>query len=153
MSELRTVTPVSRTGTKTIDGSSQAGRRAAERLRSARVIWLTTVSDRGVPQTSPVWFWWDGGDFTIYSLESPREANITHNPAVGMNLDGNGRGGDIVVIEGLARIDSSLPPASGNEPYLAKYGEVMSERGWSPGWFGDRYSVPLAVTPTRYRYW
>mgnify|MGYP000576742749 CR=1 FL=1 len=37
--------------------------------------------------------------------------------------------------------------------YLAKYGEIMAERDWTPEWFGNRYSVPLAITPTRFRYW
>ncbi len=144
---------MSRSGIPTIDETTDAGARAAGRLRTSRVIWLTTVSERGVPQTSPVWFLWDGGDFTLYSLESPRHDNITQNPAVGLHLDGNGLGGDIVVVEGLARVDHSMPPVPDNEPYLAKYGEIMAERNWSAQWFGDRYSVPLAITPTRFRYW
>jgi PPOX class probable F420-dependent enzyme len=144
---------MSRSGTHTIDETTDAGARAANRLRTSRVIWMTTVSARGVPQSSPVWYLWDGGDFTVYSLESPRHANVTTNPSVGLNLDGNGQGGDIVVVEALARIDHSLPVAAENEAYLAKYGAIMAERDWSPKWFGDRYSVPLAITPTKYRYW
>jgi PPOX class probable F420-dependent enzyme len=129
------------------------GARAAERLSSSRVIWLTTVSAQDVPQSSPVWYLWDGGDFTVYSLESPRHDNITKNPSVGLHLDGNGLGGDIVVVEGLARVDHSLPPVPENDRYLAKYGEIMAERKWTPEWFGNRYSVPLTITPTRFRYW
>ncbi len=136
-----------------IDESGEAGARAAERLRTSRVIWMTTVSGRGVPQTSPVWFLWDGGDFTVYSLDSPRSSNVTKNPSVGLHLDGNGLGGDIVVVEGLARVEHSLPPVPDNDDYLAKYGEIMAERSWSPEWFGSRYSVPLAITPTKFRYW
>ncbi len=152
-SNRRTVPEVSRSGIETIEETTNEGAHAAERLRSSRVIWLTTVSQRGIPQTSPVWYLWDGGDFTVYSLESPREENVTNNPAVGLNLDGNGLGGDIVVVEALARIDNSLPSAEDNQAYLDKYGPIMSERGWSPKWFGGRYSVPLTITPTRYRYW
>ena len=136
-----------------IDESVETGARAAERLRTSRVIWMTTVSGRGVPQTSPVWFLWDGGDFTVYSLDSPRSSNVTKNPSVGLHLDGNGLGGDIVVVEGLARVEHSLPPVPDNDDYLAKYGEIMAERSWSPEWFGSRYSVPLAITPTKFRYW
>lgn len=144
---------MSRSGVPSIDESTDRGARAADRLRASRVIWLTTVSKRGIPQTSPVWYLWDGGDFTVYSLESPRHDNITQNPAVGLHLDGNGLGGDIVIVEGLARVDRSLPPVSGNDRYLAKYGEIMAGRDWTPQWFGERYSVPLAITPTRFRYW
>ena len=79
---------MSRSGTPTIDESTDIGARAAERLRSSRVIWLTTVSGQGVPQSSPVWYDWDGGDFSVYSLESPRHENITRNPAVGLHLAG-----------------------------------------------------------------
>lgn len=114
---------------------------------------MTTVSGRGVPQTSPVWYLWDGGDFTVYSLESPRHDNVTGNPTVGLHLDGNGLGGDIVVVEGLARVERALPSVPENDDYLAKYGQIMAERNWSPEWFGSRYSVPLAITPTRFRYW
>lgn len=144
---------MSRTGTPSIDESTDAGSRAAERLRTSRVIWMTTVSERGMPQTSPVWYLWDGSDFTVYSLESPRRDNITKSPTVGLHLDGNGLGGDIVVVEGLARVDRSLPPVPDNDTYLEKYGGIMAERSWSPEWFGSRYSVPLAITPTRFRYW
>ncbi len=114
---------------------------------------MTTVSRRGVPQSSPVWYLWDGGDFTVYSLESPRHDNVTHSPSVGLHLDGNGLGGDIVVVEGLAHVDRSLPPVPDNPRYLEKYGEIMAEREWSPEWFGGRYSVPLSIAPTRFRYW
>ena len=144
---------MSRSGVQGIDESTDIGARAAERLSSSRVIWLTTVSPQGVPQSSPVWYLWDGGDFTVYSLESPRHDNITKNPSVGLHLDGNGLGGDIVVVEGLARVDHSLPPVPDNNRYLAKYSEIMAERKWTPEWFGNRYSVPLAITPTRFRYW
>lgn len=144
---------MSRSGTTTIVESTDVGARAADRLRTSRVIWMTTVSGRGVPQTSPVWYVWDGGDFTVYSLESPRQANVTMNPAVGLHLDGSGLGGDIVIVEALARIDHSLPAVPENEAYLAKYGGIMAERDWTPTWFGSRYSVPMAITPTRYRYW
>lgn len=144
---------MSRSGIPTIEESTDIGARAAHRLRTSRVIWLTTVSAQGVPQSSPVWYLWEGGDFTVYSLESPRHDNITRNPSVGLHLDGNGLGGEIVVVEGLARVDHALPPVPENDPYLEKYGEIMAERKWTPEWFGSRYSVPLAISPTRFRYW
>ena len=136
-----------------IDVDDPKGAHAAERLRSSRIGWLTTVAADGTPQTSPIWYLWDGGDFLLYSLDSARAHNVDERPRVSLNLDGDGLGGDIVVVEGTAHIDETAPSAAHNPPYLAKYGAVMEKNGWSPEWFSGRYSVPIRITPTRYRYW
>ena len=140
-------------GPATIDRTDQRGRHAAGRLESDRVGWLTTVAPDGTPQTSPIWFLWNGDEFLVYSLDSARVRNVRANPRVSLNLDGNGRGGDIVVVEGTARIVEDYPSAADNPAYLEKYGPIMAEYDWSPQWFASRYSVPLVITPTRYRYW
>lgn len=128
--------------------------RAAERLASDVVIWMTTVSPDGQPQTSPVWYIIEDGEFLIYSLpDTARVRNITTNRKVALNLDGNGRGGDIVTIEGEARIDPSASSASQHPAYLAKYGSLMERNGWTPDWFAGRYSSPIRVTFTRGRAW
>lgn len=144
---------MSRTGIDHIDRSDPKGARAATRLENERVGWLTTIAPDGTPQTSPVWFVWDDDIVTMYSLESARVRNIADRPRVSLNLDGNGLGGDIVVIEGTARVDRSLESAAANTRYLAKYRPVMDEREWTPDWFAARYSVPIVITPTKYRYW
>lgn len=137
----------------TIDRSTDAGERAADRVATEKIIWMTTVDPGGVPQTSPVWFLWDGSSFLVYSRESVRVTNIQAHPQVSLNLDGNGRGGDIVVVEGLAHIDNSRPSVVDNPAYLGKYGPSMAANNWSPEWFGGRYPVPISITPTRFRYW
>lgn len=144
---------MTRTGTSRIDRDDPKGAHALERLATARVIWMTTVGRDGAPQSSPVWFLWDGETFLVYSLESPRVRNLDRHPRVGLHLDGNGLGGDIVVAEGTARVDRSLPAASANPDYLAKYGPIMADRDWTPEWFAGRYSAPVVVEPTRFRYW
>lgn len=127
--------------------------KAAKRLDSDLIIWLTTVSDRGQPQTSPVWFLWDGSEFLIYSLDSQRVRNIEQNPRISLNLDGNGEGGDIVTIEGEARLDPDTPPAYEVPEYVAKYKAKMDAYGWAPEKFSADYPVPILVTPTRIRAW
>lgn len=124
------------------------------RLDDERIIWLTTVTPDRVPQASPVWYWFDGEVFWVYSLDpSPRLVNIAANPNVALNLDGNGRGGDIVTIEGRAEIDRSAPNAAEVEPYVARYGNRM-ERGWGgPQQFADKYPAPIRIVPTRVRAW
>ncbi len=144
---------MSRTGVRSIDASSASGQRATKRLANDRVGWLTTVAPNGTPQVSPIWFLWDGDEILVYSLESPRARNVAEHPRVSLNLDGNGLGGDIVIVEGDARIDGATPSAADNRDYLAKYGPVMDDHGWTPEWFAGRYSVPIRVTPTRFRYW
>jgi PPOX class probable F420-dependent enzyme len=137
----------------TIDESNPKGAEVIERLRNDRIGWLTTVASDGTPQTSPIWFLWSENDILVYSLDSPRARNIVNHPMVSLHLDGNGKGGDIVVIEGTATIDESAPPCADNPEYLAKYEPVMEGNGWTPQWFGDKYHVPIRITVTKYRYW
>ena len=144
---------MSRPGIAEIDSSDERGTRAAERLSNDRVGWLTTVAPDGTPQVSPIWFLFDGSEILVYSLDSPRARNIASHPRVSLNLDGNGLGGDIVIVEGIARIDADAPSAADNSAYLAKYLPVMEDFGWTPQWFAGRYSVPIRITPTRFRYW
>ena len=47
-----------------LDTTDPKDAHAAERLASEIPVWLTTVNDQGQPQSSPVWFWWDGEVFT-----------------------------------------------------------------------------------------
>lgn len=128
--------------------------RAEQRLRDELIIWLTTVSASGQPQTSAVWFWWDGAEFLIYSLPgTARTTNIEANSRVSLNLDGNGRGGDVVSIEGKARIDLEAPRSSEMGDYAAKYRALIADHNWTPESFAVDYPIPLRITATRARSW
>lgn len=127
---------------------------AEQRLRDELIIWLTTVSPSGQPQTSPVWFLWDGAEFLVYSLPNTvRTSNIQANPQVSLNLDGDGQGGSVVTIEGVARIDLEAPASSGIPPYSAKYRQKIAGSGWTPESFAADYPIPIRITPTRARSW
>ena len=41
----------------------------AERLATEEIAWLTTVTGKGQPQSSPIWFLWDGESFWLRSQE------------------------------------------------------------------------------------
>jgi len=126
--------------------------RPAERLNDELILWMTTVTPKGQPQTSPVWFLWDGETFLVYSLDNTaRVRNIEGNTRVSVNLDGDGMGSDIVTIEATAAIDRSLPPASDVPEYLTKYAERLEHHRWTPERFSEMYPVPIRVTPTRVR--
>jgi PPOX class probable F420-dependent enzyme len=123
-----------------------------ERLAREVVIWLTTVRPDGQPQTSPVWFVWDGRCFLIYSMpRSQKVPNIQGNPMVSLNLDGDGTGGGIVTIEGQARIDDGAPSANEAETYVDKYRRLIQDMGAEPEPFAKEYSTAIRVTPTRRR--
>jgi PPOX class probable F420-dependent enzyme len=124
---------------------------AEDRLAREPIIWLTTVRSDGQPQTSPVWFVWDGVSFLIYSMPSSQKVpNIRGNPRVSLNLDGNGTGGGIVSIEGEARIDDG-PPILEVPTYVEKYTEMIRAMGAEPEPFAKEYSTSIRVTPTRRR--
>ena len=135
-----------------IDEGTEFGARAARHLRDDIVVWMTTVTPRGAPLPSPVWFMWDGADSVLmYSMPGARVRNVEGNPRVTLNFAGDGRGGDIVVLSGAARIDGDAPAADGAEDYLAKYQEHITRIGRTPAAFAQRYSVPVRIELTRLR--
>ena len=139
------------------DASTDFGARVQRRLREEPVAWLTLVDAGGRPQPAPIWFLWDdsdpdGGSALIYSDRRARRlAHLRANPRVALHLDGDGRGGDIVVLTGEVT-ESDDPPVSGNPAYLAKYGDWISGGPWgTPEVFDETYSVPLRFRPHRTR--
>jgi PPOX class probable F420-dependent enzyme len=136
-----------------LDPASQDGTRALRRLVSEKIGWLTTVNPAGQPQASPIWFLWEGRTLLVYShRRAPRNHNIEHDEQVAFNLNTDVNGDDVVTMEGIARVVSEGPPASGNEPYLDKYREMIADYGWTNDWFAGEYPVLLRITPTRWRF-
>ncbi len=137
-----------------LDYRDPTHRRAEERLGRELVAWLTTVSPRGRPQSTPVWFWWDGSTFLVYSRPGKQKLrNIAANPRVSLHLDGDGLGGDNVIFEGEAAVATDVPPANEMPGYLDKYRSRIEQNGWTPQDFAADYSVPIRVRPTRLRVW
>jgi PPOX class probable F420-dependent enzyme len=135
-----------------IDTSSEFGARAVRRLGSDLIGWLTTTGPDGTPQPSPIWFFWDGETALIYSQpNTPKLRHIAANPRVSLNLDGDGRGGDIVILTGEARVDEATPPADKNPPYVEKYANGITQIGMTPERFAQAYSVPVRFTPSKIR--
>lgn len=135
-----------------LDTSTEFGRRAERRLHEEKVAWLTTVGPSGMPQPIPVWFLWDGGDSVlIYSRPATAKLRaIAANPGVSVNLDGNGAGGDIVVVTGEAAV-SDDPPADVVPAYVEKYGPLIERNRWTPDSFAADYSVPIRIRLRRIR--
>jgi PPOX class probable F420-dependent enzyme len=137
-----------------IDASTEAGARAAKRLEGERIIWLTTVRADGTPQSSPVWFLWDGTEFLIYSQPGkPKLKNIDGNRRVALNLNSDEGGGDVLTVSGAATIDRDAPPAKDNPGYVEKYRASLSRAGWTPESLSADYSVPVRIRPDSARVW
>jgi PPOX class probable F420-dependent enzyme len=133
-----------------VDTSTNAGKLAEERLRTEEIIWLTTVSPKGQPQSVPVWFVWDGTTVLIYSQPNqPKVRNIRQNPRVALNFNSDPRGNHVVRMSGLAEIDGSVGPATGVPAMIEKYREGIRRIGSTPEEFAAEYSVAIRVRPTR----
>jgi PPOX class probable F420-dependent enzyme len=136
----------------TPDPSTKAGARALERLASELIGWLTTVDPNGQPQSSPIWFLWQDDEILVYSgKRARRNDNLPERPLVAFNLNTDAVGGDVVTMEGDARIDLGAGPATGNAVYLAKYAGLLEDYGWTAEYFAAEYPVPVIVRPTRWR--
>ena len=133
-----------------IDQGSEFGARVARHLREEIVVWMTTVSSAGSPVPRPVWFLWDGADsVAMYSQPKLRIRHLESNPRVTLNFDGDGGGGDIVVLSGVAELDNDLPQADGNPEYLEKYDDHIARIGMTHETFAQAYSVPVRVRLTK----
>ncbi|MFI6901781.1 nitroreductase/quinone reductase family protein [Nonomuraea sp. NPDC050394] len=141
-----------------LDGAAQAA--AERRLHDQTVIWLTTVSPDGQPQTSPVGYVWDGATFLILSNPgTPKVRNLRDNPKVTLHLDLDREAEEhsVLTIEGVAEVTPAPPgapaPLSGREisAYLDKHLESMRWAGLTPEETFAGFSTVIRVTPTRAR--
>ena len=137
---------------RTLDPATDQGAKALRRLESELMGWVTTVNPDGQPQSSAIWFLWQGHDMLVYShVRAPRNANVEANPHVAFNLNTDPDGDEVVTMEGIARVDLSLPPSSANAAFQAKHRHMIERYGWTPEWLAENYRVPIVITPTRWR--
>ena len=133
------------------DDGLKPGKQVEARLQKEKVIWLATVGADRKPHVVPVWFWWDGRSFLIYSLPGRKVRDIEANPGVQLHLNTDRTGDKIVVVEGRAEILEGHPPAYRVGEYLSRYRDRIKGYGWTPKGFSDRYSVAIRVRPDRFR--
>jgi PPOX class probable F420-dependent enzyme len=129
------------------------GEHVQQRLREERVVWLTTVGADGTPQPNPVWFLWEEpATVLVYNRrDAHRLAHIARRPQVSLNFDGDGKGGDIVVLAGTARVVDSRPLPHHHSSYLAKYDAAMARVGGSAAEFAQQYPVAMEIEIRRIR--
>ena len=136
------------------DTTTGAGKRAEARLKEEEIVWMTTVRSDGQPQTVPVWFLWDGEEILIYSQPNRQKLkNVSRNPHVGLNLNSDAQGGNVVRLEGTATIAGGAPPSSEVPSYVEKYRESIARIGFDVESFALAYSVPVRIRSGRWQVW
>lgn len=135
-----------------IDSTTPFGQRVLRQLQEEEVIWLTTVTAVGVPQPTPVWFWWDGETVLIYSQPGkPKLHNIEHNPTVALHFNCDFAGHEITIFTGTAVLDPHAPLPHHHPDYLEKYRTGIADINMTPESMGTAYHVAIRVTPTHLR--
>jgi PPOX class probable F420-dependent enzyme len=129
-----------------INLESEFGKRVLRRLNEERIVWLVTMRSDMTPQPSPVWFWWTGDNIFIFSQpDKPKLRNILENEKVALHFDGDGQGGDIVILNGKAEIAEDILPANEVPAYIRKYREGLKRINMTPEIFAKSYSIPIRV--------
>ena len=132
--------------------NTKFGQNILWRLQTERIIWLTTISNKLIPQPRPVWFFWDEDSFLIYSKpDTMKLVHIKNHPKVSLHFDGDGLGGNIMVFTGYAEIDLKIPPAAAINEYATKYIMGCARIDMSVEEFSQAYSIPIRVRPTEMR--
>lgn len=130
------------------------GRKVKRRLKDEQEIWLTTTGADGTPQPRPVWFWWDGETFLIYSEPHAHKlAHIARHPDVALHFNSGVKEADVVVFHGTAQVDASAPASYKHKQYFKKYRQGIRDLKMTPEEFSARWSVPVRVTPHKLRGW
>jgi PPOX class probable F420-dependent enzyme len=134
-----------------LDFSTDFGKRAKARLEREPVAWLVTVGSDGTPQPSPIWYLWDGETCLIYSQpNTPKVRNVQRHPQTALHLEGDGKGGNIIILVGESVVDDT-PPADQNPAYLEKYADAIVRIGMTAASFAAAYSTPIRFRPSRLR--
>ena len=135
-----------------LDTNTAFGKRAEMRLKTEPVIWLTTVRKDYMPQPVPVWFLWEGESVLIFTQPgTQKKRNLENVSKAALHLDSDGHGGDIIVLEGEAKLLDRDLKATDVDAYIEKYKGSIKSLGMTPEGFAQSYSVPIRFTPTRIR--
>jgi PPOX class probable F420-dependent enzyme len=134
-----------------LDATTPEGKRVQRRLEKELIIWLATSGSEGRPQAVPVWFWWDGKTFLIYSVPGQKVRDIEANPNVQLHFNTTPDGDEVVRIDGAAFRLQRYPLAHKVPSYIRKYARLIKTYKWEPEGFARKYHIALRVRPTRLR--
>jgi PPOX class probable F420-dependent enzyme len=137
-----------------VDFTTPKGQWVEARLKQDLILWLATAGPDGMPHNVPVWFWWDGAAFTIFSQpENKKIRNLRHQPAVSLALDTRDDGEEIVLFEGISEF---LPEPTREIPfanYAEKYAHLFPRIDLTPETYVEKYTLAIRITPTKLMAW
>ncbi len=135
-----------------IDETTEFGAKVARRLKEEEIIWLDTVAPDQTPQPTPVWFYWNGESFLVFSQPTGKKLrNIRQHPLVAVHFNSDEYGGNVLVFTGEAQILAGQPPEPEVQAYLQKYERGMKDLEMEVDDFLGSYSVAIRVYPHRIR--
>ncbi len=123
-------------------------------LRTAPVIWLSSVRPDGSPHLVPIWFSWDGEAIIVASKPGAQKVrNIRSSRRVTLALGEAEDDFDVGIVEGEAELidapaSRALPPG-----HCAKYRAQMAAIGLDEAEFLETYSQVIRIVPTRFLPW
>jgi PPOX class probable F420-dependent enzyme len=123
-------------------------------LRTAPVIWLSSVRPDGRPHLVPIWFSWDGEAIIVASKPGAQKVrNIRSNATVMLALGEPLDDFDVGMVEGRAVLLDAPAPDALPAGHLAKYRYQMAAIGLGDEEFLATYSQVIRIVPTRYLPW
>ena len=97
-------------------------------------------------------FLWEGDSIFFYSQpDTPKLRNIARSPLVSFHLQSDPYGDHLLIIEGTAAEDRTVPPSDQHPAYQAKYREPLEHWGMGEAETARDFSVPIRITPRRVR--
>jgi PPOX class probable F420-dependent enzyme len=123
---------------------------ALRHLEHDEVAWLTTVTKRGAPSPTPVWFVWDGQTAAVFCEPDARKvSNIAAQPLVTLHFNSDPAGQDVVVISADAAVVTDGPGPSDHPGYLTKYFRAIGRLGMTVAEFDAQSTTRIQLTPIR----
>ena len=125
---------------------------AKRRIADDHVVWLTTVTDSGVPAPNPVWFVPDGDDLLVYSQPgSYRVHNLEQRPVATVHFNSDRQGGDVVVIVGDVEITHGQQPSQA-PGFLEKYeADIVGPLQTTVEEIDRTYDTRIRISPKKVR--
>jgi PPOX class probable F420-dependent enzyme len=120
-------------------------------LRDSQVLWLSSVSADGRPHVVPAWFVWDEERIVLFSKPNARKVcNLRSHPRAMVALGEPGAEFDVELIEADAETPATIARETMPPAFAAKYRLLLRRAGLTASRFGEVYSQPIVLRPTRF---